>query len=66
MATALYVRIDDALKAQPRPKIGITPTLTNAELVTPAVLSGVPWYWDMAEGASWLMLRWSWLEVVRW
>ncbi|GAA2809778.1 hypothetical protein GCM10020219_097040 [Nonomuraea dietziae] len=44
LATALYVQIDDALKAQPqlapwRPKIGITPMLSDAELVTLAVLS---------------------------
>jgi hypothetical protein len=49
LATALYVRIDDALKAQPhlapwRPKIGIAPTLTDAELVTLAVLSALPGY----------------------
>ncbi|WP_219467469.1 IS982 family transposase [Nonomuraea rhizosphaerae] len=44
LATALYVRIDDALKAQPqlapwRPKVGIAPVLGDAELVTLAVLS---------------------------
>jgi hypothetical protein len=46
LATALYVRIDDALKAQPqlapwRPKVGISPTLSDAELVTLAVLSAL-------------------------
>lgn len=46
LATALYVRIDDALKAQPqlapwRPKVGIAPTLSDAELVTLAVLSAL-------------------------
>jgi hypothetical protein len=40
------VRIDDALKAQPqlapwRPKVGISPTLSDAELVTLAVLSAL-------------------------
>lgn len=49
LATALYVRIDDALKAQPhlapwRPKIGIAPTLTDAELVTLAMLSALLGY----------------------
>ncbi|MBB6347424.1 hypothetical protein FHU36_003969 [Nonomuraea muscovyensis] len=46
LATALYVQIDDALKAQPhlapwRPKIGIAPTLSDAELVALAVLSAL-------------------------
>ncbi|MEO3863926.1 IS982 family transposase [Acrocarpospora sp. B8E8] len=46
LATALYVRIDDALKASPhlapgRPKIGIAPTLSDAELVTLAVMSAL-------------------------
>ncbi|GAA1726277.1 IS982 family transposase [Nonomuraea bangladeshensis] len=46
LATALYVRIDDVLKAQPqlapwRPKVGIAPTLSDAELVTLAVLSAL-------------------------
>ncbi|MGW2748729.1 IS982 family transposase [Streptomyces sp. NPDC001450] len=43
MATALYVRTDDLLKAAPqiapwRPKIGIAPQLSDAELVTLAVM----------------------------
>ncbi|MER7283355.1 IS982 family transposase [Dactylosporangium sp. NPDC000244] len=43
LATALYVKIDDELKASPelspyRPKIGITPQITDAELITVAVL----------------------------
>jgi hypothetical protein len=42
-ATALYVKIDDELKASPqlnpyRPKVGITPQITDAELITVAVL----------------------------
>ncbi|MFI9558124.1 IS982 family transposase [Nonomuraea endophytica] len=49
LATALYVRIDDELKAQPRlapwrPKIGIAPKLSDAELVTLAVLSALLGY----------------------
>lgn len=43
LATALYVKIDDGLKASPqlnpdRPKVGIAPKLTDAELITVAVL----------------------------
>lgn len=43
LATALYVKIDDALKASPqlnryRPGIGIVPKITDAELITVAVL----------------------------
>jgi len=46
LATALYVKIDDQLKAFPglapeRPRIGIKPTLGDAELVTLAVLSAL-------------------------
>lgn len=50
LAIALYVKIDDELKAspeleRPRPKVGITPSITDAELLTVAVLqalSGIP------------------------
>lgn len=43
LATALYVRIDDALKDHPdlapwRPRVGIKPSLSDAELLTLAVL----------------------------
>jgi hypothetical protein len=46
LATALYVRVDDLLKSAPelalwRPKVGITPTLSDAERVTLAVLSAL-------------------------
>lgn len=46
LATALYVRTDDLLKAAPqlarwRPKIGIQPKLTDAELVTLAVMQAL-------------------------
>lgn len=46
LATALYVRIDDELKACPalnpwRPKVGITPKITDAELITLAVLQAL-------------------------
>jgi len=43
LATALYVRIDDTLADRPelrprRPRIGISPKLSDAELLTLAVL----------------------------
>jgi hypothetical protein len=46
LATAVYVRTDDLLKAAPylapwRPRIGIKPKLTDAELVTLAVLQAL-------------------------
>ena len=46
LATALYARTDDLLKAAPerrpwRPAIGIAPRLSDAELVTLAVLQAL-------------------------
>lgn len=46
LATALYVKIDDELKASPqlnrwRPTVGITPKITDAELITLAVLQAL-------------------------
>ena len=46
LATALYVRIDDLLAAHPewaplRPAVGIAPRLSDAELVTLAVLQSL-------------------------
>src|SRR2546430_12751438 len=46
LATALYVRTDDLLKEAPdlapwRPRVGIAPKLTDAELVTLAVLQAL-------------------------
>ena len=46
LATALYVRTDDLLKSFPehapsRPRIGITPRLTDAELATLAVMQAL-------------------------
>jgi hypothetical protein len=46
LATALYARIDDELKASPwlapwRPKVGIEPTLSDAELLTLVVMSAL-------------------------
>jgi hypothetical protein len=49
LATALYVKIHDELKASPqlarwRPRVGIKPTLSDAELVTLAVMSALLGY----------------------
>jgi hypothetical protein len=46
LATALYARTDDLLKAAPqrrpwRPRVGITPRISDAELVTLAVLQAL-------------------------
>ena len=46
LATALYVRVDDALKDDPtlapwRPAVGIAPKLSDAELVTVAVMQAM-------------------------
>ena len=46
LATALYVRTDDLLKASPdrapaRPRVGFAPRLTDAELVTLAVMQAL-------------------------
>jgi hypothetical protein len=46
LATALYARIDDTLKARPelrpwRPTVGIAPKLSDAELLTLAVLQAL-------------------------
>ena len=56
LATALYVRTDDLLKAAPerapwRPKIGITPRITDAELITLAVMQALLGY---TSEARWL------------
>jgi hypothetical protein len=46
LATALYVTVDDLLKAAPhlapwRPRVGIAPKLSDAELVTLAVMQAL-------------------------
>ena len=46
LATALYVRTDDLLKASPdrapwRPKVGIAPKISDAELITLAVMQAL-------------------------
>ena len=46
LATALYVRVDDALKDHPelapqRPRVGIAPKLSDAELITLAVMQAL-------------------------
>jgi len=56
LATALYARIDDTLKDRPelvpwRPKVGIAPKLSDAELLTVAVLQALQGF---AHEARWL------------
>src|SRR5712664_1184081 len=56
LATALYVRTDDLLKESPqlaprRPEIGIDPKLSDAELVTLAVMQALLGF---ASEARWL------------
>ncbi|MFF7679020.1 hypothetical protein [Actinacidiphila glaucinigra] len=56
LATALYVRVDDLLKDSPhlapwRPAVGITPRLSDAELVTLAVMQALLGY---TSEARWL------------
>jgi ATP/maltotriose-dependent transcriptional regulator MalT len=56
LATALYVTIDDLLKAAPqlapwRPTVGIAPKLSDAELVTLAVMQALLGF---ASEARWL------------
>jgi hypothetical protein len=51
LATALYVKVDDALKASPqlnrwRPRVGIVPKITDAELITVAVMQVLLGYHD--------------------
>jgi hypothetical protein len=46
LATALYVRVDDLLKSHPerapwRPRVGIPPKLSDAEMVTLAVMQAL-------------------------
>ena len=46
LATALYVRTDDLLKTSPehapwRPKVGIAPRISDAEVITLAVLQAL-------------------------
>jgi hypothetical protein len=56
LATALYVKVDDELKASPqlnrrRPKIGIVPKITDAELITVSVMQALLGY---AEESRWI------------
>ena len=57
LATALYVRVDDALKDHPgalspsRPAIGIAPKLSDAELITVAVMQAL--VARQPHGATW-------------
>src|ERR1035441_10521022 len=56
LATALYVTTDDLLKESPqlapyRPEVGTDPTVSDAELVTPAVMQALPGF---TSEARWL------------
>ena len=56
LATALYARVDDVLKEHPelvpwRPKVGIAPKLSDAELLTLAVMQVLQGF---NEEARWL------------
>ncbi len=56
LATALYARTDDLLKSHPervpsRPRVGIAPLISDAELVTMAVMQALLWF---ASEARWL------------
>ena len=56
LATALYVRTDDLLKDNPhripwRPKVGITPVISDAEMVTLSVMQALLGY---TSEARWL------------
>jgi hypothetical protein len=56
LATALYVRVDDLLRTHPerapwRPEVGIAPKITDAELVTLAVMAALLGY---TSEARWL------------
>lgn len=56
LATAIYVKTDDLLKASPhlapwRPAVGIAPQLTDAELVTLAMMQAMPGF---TSEARWL------------
>src|SRR5674476_1709873 len=56
LATALYVRTDDLLKDNPhripwRPKVGITPLISDAEMVTLSVMQALLGY---TSDARWL------------
>jgi Transposase DDE domain len=64
LATALYVRVDDLLKSHPervpwRPRVGMVPKLSDAELVTLAVLAGLLGY---TSEARWLRFAGSHLR----
>ena len=57
LATALYVKVDDLLKASPdlapwRPGVGFAPKLTDAELVTLAVLQALRGYTSESRGGG--------------
>lgn len=63
LATALYVSVDDLLKARPelsplRPRVGMKPLVSDAELVTLAVLSVILGYEDEARWVRHVRSAW--------
>ncbi|MFC5831770.1 hypothetical protein [Nonomuraea insulae] len=68
LATALYATTDDMLKEHPdlalwRPPVGITPRLSDAELVTLAMMQAIPGYSGCVGGSGgitrgWIRARW--------
>jgi hypothetical protein len=62
LATALYVHTDDWLKDNPhripwRPKVGIAPVISDAEMVTLSVMQALLGY---TSEATWLRFAWMW------
>ncbi len=63
LATALYVSVDDLLKSRPelvpwRPRVGMKPLISDAELVTLAVLSVILGYEDEARWVRHVRSAW--------
>ena len=63
LATAIYVSADDLLKARPelapwRPKVGMKPLVSDAEMVTLAVLSAVLGFDDEARWVRHVRAGW--------
>src|SRR5438874_10807552 len=64
LATALYVRTDDLLKQAPelapwRPRVGIVPKLSDAELVTLAVMQALLGFTSEAAGCATPTSTWA-------
>jgi hypothetical protein len=68
LATALYVKTDDLLKQAPylapwRPRVGITPKLADAELVTLAVLQALLGYTSESRWLRFARAPWTGVNV---